>query len=56
MLKGCKIRIYPTREQEKILFEYCNNAHRLWNYLVARYKDKDLPKTKINGIEGLSAA
>ena len=56
MLKGCKFRIYPTKEQEEILFEYCDNAHKLWNYLVAKYKDKDLPRTSIHGLKDLSVA
>ena len=54
MLIGCKFRIYPTEQQEKILFEYCKEAHKLWNFVVARYKDKDLPKTGIHGIKDFS--
>ena len=54
MIKGCKFRIYPTKEQEEILFEYCKEAHKLWNFIVAEYKDRELPKTGIHGIKDFS--
>lgn len=57
MLKGCKFRIYPTKEQEKILFEYCWNYHNLWNFIVNKFKDYEkLPLKTIGGIQGFSAA
>ena len=57
MLKGCKFRIYPTKEQEKILFEYCWNSHNLWNFVVAKFKDNEkLPVKSLGGIKGFSAA
>lgn len=50
MLKGCKIRIYPTKKQEEILFIYCKYAHKMRNFLVEKFKD-DLPKTVAYGIQ-----
>ena len=49
MLKGCKFRIYPTKEQEKILLIYCKYSHIMRNFLVAKYQD-DLPKTNMFGL------
>lgn len=49
MLKGCKFRIYPTKEQEKILLIYCKYSHIMRNFLVAKYQD-NLPKTNIFGL------
>lgn len=57
MIKGCKFRIYPTKEQEEILFNYCWNYHNLWNFVVAKFKDNEkLPLKTIGGIKGFSAA
>ena len=57
MIKGCKFRIYPTKEQEEILFNYCWNYHNLWNFVVAKFKDNEkLPLKTIGGIQGFSAA
>lgn len=53
MLKGCKIRIYPTKEQEEILFSYCKFFQDLRNFLVAKFKD-NLPKVNIFGIKNYS--
>lgn len=49
MNSGCKIRIYPTKEQEEILLIYCKYAHILRNFLVAKFKE-DLPKITRYGI------
>lgn len=52
MKYGIKMRIYPNKEQEELLFYYCKVAHNAWNYLVAKYKDDaDLPKTNSFGIK-----
>ncbi len=57
MLTGCKFRIYPTKEQEQILFEYCWNSHNLWNFVVAKFKDNEkLANKSLGGIEGFGAA
>lgn len=53
MLKGCKIRIYPTKEQEEILLIYCKYFHLMRNFLVAKFKD-NLPKTNILRINDYS--
>ena len=51
MLKGCKIRLYPTKEQEEILFIYCKYTHQMRNFLVAKFQ-KELPRTNSFGIRG----
>lgn len=51
MYKGCKFRIYPTKEQEEILFIYCKYAHIMRNFLVEKFKD-NLPKVGVSGIKG----
>lgn len=53
MLKGCKIRIYPTKEQEEILLIYCKYSHLMRNFLVAKFKD-NLPKINCFGIKDYS--
>lgn len=52
MRYGIKMRIYPNKEQEELLFYYCKVAHNSWNYLVAKYKnDKNLPKINSFGLK-----
>ena len=51
MLKGCKFRIYPTKEQEEILFIYCKYSHIMRNFLVGKFKD-ELPNVSSYGIIG----
>ena len=54
MKNGLKIRIYPTKEQEKQLLEWCKIYHDMWNFLVAKYKDK-LPNISKNSIKSYNA-
>ena len=51
MLKGIKIRIYPDKEQEELLFSYCKDYHNMKNFLVAKFKD-NLPNVGNNNIIG----
>ena len=51
MLKGIKIRIYPDKEQDELLFSYCKDYHNMKNFLVAKFKD-NLPNVGKNGIIG----
>lgn len=52
MKYGIKMRIYPNKEQEALLFYYCKVAHNSWNYLVSKYKnDKNLPKINSFGLK-----
>lgn len=52
MKYGIKMRIYPNKEQEELLFYYCKVAHNSWNFLVAKYKgDENLPKTNSFGLK-----
>ncbi len=51
MLKGCKFRIYPTKEQEEILFIYCKYSHIMRNFLVEKFKD-NLPNVNSFGVVG----
>lgn len=49
MLKGLKVKIYPTKEQEEILFIYCKYFHIMRNFLVGKFKD-NLPNVNTYGI------
>lgn len=44
MIKGFKIRLYPNKEQEKIMWEHIYGCRYLWNYMLAlqesRYQNK----------------
>jgi len=51
MLKGIKIRIYPDKEQEELLFSYCKDYHNMKNFLVAKFKD-NLPNVGKHSIIG----
>ena len=53
MIIGFKMQIYPNKEQENILMEYCKIYHDMWNYLVEKYKHK-LPNVNSFGIKGLN--
>ena len=47
---GFKMQIYPTKEQESVLLEYCKISHNMWNYIVNKYKN-NLPNVKKYEIE-----
>ena len=51
MLKEIKIRIYPDKEQEKLLLSYCKDYHNMKNFLVAKFKD-NLPNVGKRDIFG----
>lgn len=34
MLKGFKIRIYPTKEQEELIYKHINQCRFIWNYML----------------------
>lgn len=51
---GVKCRIYPTKEQEKILLYFCNKSIDIWNFLVYKYKNES-PVCYKNSIKGMSA-
>ena len=34
MLKGFKIRIYPTKEQENLIYKHINQCRFIWNYML----------------------
>ena len=36
MIRGCKIRIYPTKEQEEGLWEHINACRYIWNYMLVQ--------------------
>ena len=50
MIVGFKMQIYPTKEQEDTLREYCKNFHNMWNFLVSKYQD-NLPVVLKYGIK-----
>ena len=43
MIKGFKIRIYPTKEQEKLIWKHIGACRFIWNYMldlqIKRYKN-----------------
>ena len=42
MLRGYKIRIYPTKEQEELIWKHIHACRFMWNYMIGvqqeRYK------------------
>lgn len=36
MIKSYKIRIYPTKEQEKLLWKHIGSCRYIWNYMLAK--------------------
>lgn len=44
MLKGFKIRIYPTKEQEELIYKHINQCRFIWNYMLAYCNDKLINK------------
>ena len=48
---GIKLEILPDKQQEELLFKYCEFAHKARNFLVAKYKDEH-PKLIKYGIKG----
>lgn len=34
MIKGFKIRIYPTKEQEKLIWQHIGSCRFIWNYML----------------------
>lgn len=51
MYSGFSMRIYPTKEQEEVLFLYCKRYHNLYNFLVSKYKEH-LPNVSKRSIPG----
>ena len=50
---GIKIEILPNKQQEELLFKYCEFAHKARNFLVAKYQN-EAPKTSKYGIKDYS--
>lgn len=46
---GIKLEILPDKQQEELLFKYCEFVHKARNFLVAKYQD-EAPKTNNYGI------
>ena len=46
---GIKLEILPDKQQEELLFKYCEFAHKARNFLVAKYQN-EAPKTSNYGI------
>lgn len=55
MIMGFKARIYPNKEQEEALSNYCRVAHNMWNFLVAKYQN-ELPRVNSYGIKDYTPA
>ena len=50
MIKGFKIRIYPTKEQEKLIWKHIHASRFIWNYMLALQEE-----THANGGKFLTA-
>lgn len=52
MIKGFKVRIYPTKEQEKQIWKHINCSRFVWNYMLAEQEKKyKATKTHLTGFE-----
>lgn len=40
MYKGYKIRIYPTKEQEELIWKHIHACRFIWNYMLALQRDR----------------
>lgn len=52
MLRGCKIRIYPTKEQEKLMWTQINCSRAVWNIILRVQQDRfktGLRRLSLNG-------
>lgn len=39
MIKSFKIRLYPTREQEKLMWKHVGASRYIWNYMLAQQQE-----------------
>lgn len=39
MIKGYKIRIYPTKEQEQLMWKHINACRYIWNWMLAKQEE-----------------
>ena len=49
MIKSFKVRIYPTKEQEALMWKHINCCRYVWNYMLALQEER-----YTNGEEHLS--
>lgn len=40
MIKGCKIRLYPTKEQEIMIWKHIAACRYVWNYMLALQEER----------------
>lgn len=40
MIKGFKIRLYPTKEQEKLMWKHIGCSRFIWNYMLALQEER----------------
>lgn len=50
MIRGYKIRIYPTKDQEKLMWKHINACRFIWNYMIETQQ-----KTRDSGGKYISA-
>lgn len=39
MIKSFKIRLYPTKEQEQLMWKHIGACRYIWNYMLAKQKE-----------------
>ena len=40
MIKSYKIRIYPTKEQEQLMWKHIGSCRYIWNYMLALQEER----------------
>lgn len=53
MLKGFKIRIYPTKEQENLIYKHINQCRFIWNYMLNVCNERHQNNEQYPGSYGL---
>lgn len=52
MIKGFKIRIYPTKEQEKLIWQHIGACRFIWNYMLdLQQKRRELGEKHLSGFD-----
>ena len=59
MIRGYKIRLYPTKEQEQLMWKHIGCCRYVWNYMLelqqTRYKNEEKRLTGFDMIKLLTS-